>query len=122
MWKPSKFNIFEHSYTIVDKPITTAPQTRIGEKLAKFAFNYPQLALVLREGLPYAMVTGSVIMIVRLCWALDKHIVEQRERDRLEEIELYGEEMITDATPKDEEDYEREEEERRRKKKRNKKK
>ena len=71
-----------------------------------FLSKFPALASLVAAAGPTALVLLAVAATVVGFSKADRMVKEGKERDRLEEIELYGEELSVDATPVEAEDGE----------------
>ena len=96
MWKGTTFDMFEETYvsTITPPPPVTSSSTSYLLRIKTYFQIHLKLILpVLAVSLFLVVVCGS--------WAIDEMIRRGKERERREEIELYGEYMDVDATPLD---------------------
>lgn len=94
MWSPDKYNLFESIYLEAEKPISEAlaPGSKIPVSSAMLAKVVTEVGPTLAVG---GLVLGGGVGAVKL----DGYIKGLKEREREEEIELYGEELTVDATP-----------------------
>ena len=94
MWSPDKYNLFESIYLEAEQPFseTLAPGSKIPVSSAMLAKVVTEVGPTLAVG---GLVLGGGVGAVKL----DGYIKSLKEREREEEIELYGEELTVDATP-----------------------